>query len=113
MSERRARALERLLDQERHLIMQGQFDSLGDLTRKKSDALSGLGSWGLTADRMKKISAKVSRNQSLLDAAIRGIRAARQRVETVIETAGSLSTYTNSGKKAELGNQSGGLEKKA
>lgn len=113
MTERKAVALERLLEDERKLILAGQFDGLADVTDRKAAALTELADWKLPAARLSGIAARVSRNQALLDAAIRGIKDARIRIETVIGAAGTLATYDSQGKKADIGQSRTELRKKA
>lgn len=113
MSERKAAALERLLQDERHFILAGRFDDLQKVTERKLESLSQIPEWDLSADRLTQIATGVTRNQSLLDASIRGMKAARERINAVVGAAGSLSTYDHQGQKQDLGTPRMVLRKKA
>lgn len=113
MRENRGAALERLLKDEREMILAGRLDELQEIAPRKADALSQLPDWQLPADKLAALAAQVNRNQALLDAAIRGMKAARLRIESVIGAAGTLSTYDRSGQKSDLGKARNALTKKA
>lgn len=109
----RATALERLLREERELILSGRFDALGALAERKAAALARLPETPPAGPRLSALVQQLDRNQALLDAAIRGVAAARARIQTVIGAAGSLSTYDSRGLKSDIGQPRGDLRKKA
>ncbi len=113
MSDAEAVAFERLLDDERDVILSGQFDRLEGLAEGKFEALAQLPDWHLSEERLAALATRVTRNQSLLDASIRGIKAAQVRIESVIGAAGHLSTYDRNGQKSDLGQARNALRKKA
>lgn len=101
--------LEDLLDQTRDALLAGNLTGLADLAGRVetlAQALSGLDRQ--TANRLQR---KAERNASLLQAALRGIRAARQRVAE-IGAAASLTTYDAKGRREVLGGSTGLLPKR-
>ena len=113
MNEAAAVALERLLDEERAVILSGNFDRLQVLAPQKNDALARLPDWQLPEDRLTRLASQVNRNQTLLDASIRGIKAAQIRIESVIGAAGNLSTYDRQGQISDLGQVRNAMQLKA
>ena len=113
MSDRKAAAFERLLQDEREMILTGRFDAIADISARKAEALGELPDWDLPAARLGALARQVTRNQGLLDAAIRGMKAAQLRVESVLGSAGTLSTYNSYGQVSDLGQTRQTLQKKA
>lgn len=91
--------LEDLLDQTRDALLSGNIAALarlGPLVETQADLLPRLDA--TTADRLRR---KAERNAQLLQAAGRGLRAARDRLTDI--TAGpTLTTYDQRGRKASL-----------
>ena len=88
--------LEVLLDQTRDALIAGNFAVLSQLSAQVevlADALPHVDR--PTADRLRS---KADRNARLLQAAMRGIKAARQRLSD-ISTASTLSTYDARGRR--------------
>ncbi|HLQ17401.1 MAG TPA: hypothetical protein VK146_00345 [Tabrizicola sp.] len=88
--------LEDLLDQTAQALLAGDLAALSALTPQFESA-------GLPQDRgtAERVRAKAQRNARLLDAATRGVRAARLRVVEI--TRGPiLTTYDAQGQKAQL-----------
>ncbi len=113
MGDRVATVLETILREERTLILAGRFDALGPLTTRKADMLTRIPDANIPGPRLAALADQVTRNQALLDAAIRGMSAARTRIQAVIGAGSGLSTYDRRGQKSELAESKGTLRKKA
>lgn len=105
--------LEEFLEKERRAILGG---SLKDMSRiaKEKERLLDKGNFR-TPDRktLDRVRRKVERNQSLLAATIRGIRAVSIRMETLRNGPGELNTYDKTGQRRTLGGQQGNLHRRA
>ncbi len=105
--------LEDFLDKERMAILTG---SLGNMERiaKEKERLLDKGALQ-TPDRktLDRIRRKVERNQTLLAAAIRGIRAVSLRMEILRNGPGDLNTYDKTGQRKTLGGPQGNLHRRA
>jgi flagellar biosynthesis/type III secretory pathway chaperone len=95
-------ALEDLLDHERRMILAGQIDDLARGTRQKEQLISRLSN--LRDDRaLARVRAKAERNQALLAAAARGLKAARARIGQIASGGAPLRTYGCDGAATDLG----------
>ena len=98
-------ALERLLDQERQIILSGRIEALAPISAEKDRLLSRLGQshGGLhTLDHLRR---KADRNQQLLQAMARGIRTVSRRLEALkAQQTGRarFATYDQGGRSAQL-----------
>ncbi len=91
--------LEAVLDQTRDALIAGDFADLSKLAGKVEAMAVALPQLDRpTADRLRQ---KADRNARLLQAAQRGIRAARQRINE-INAGPSLSTYDMHGRRAVI-----------
>ncbi|GKY86700.1 hypothetical protein [Sinisalibacter aestuarii] len=97
-----ADALEDLLDRERALLIEGRIAQLDRATRHKAQLIARLAGAADTA-QLTRIRAKAERNQRLLQGAVRGIEAARQRLAHIGEPPVRLSTYSADGARRDLG----------
>ena len=88
-----------LLSEERHVILTGQFGQLSGLAGRKEALFQDLAAAAVTAPRLRRIGAQVSRNQRLLAAALNGLREVGDRLGLVREVRDTLSTYDSSGHK--------------
>lgn len=98
---RRARIL-KLLDQERHLILNGPLADLQPLVARREKAIAELDASAadLPKDFLVALREGATRNQSLLAASLEGARSARKQLETILAAAGELGTYTTDGEPA-------------
>ena len=72
--------LERLLEQERVALTDGDFDVLQRLGPDKERLLQLLPQLHGTPARMQAIANQIHRNQALLNAAMRGVKAAKMKI---------------------------------
>ena len=99
-------SLDDLLDGERRALLEGNLDDVARIHARKEqlidtlNLLNGGDYVGLTS-----LSAKVERNQTLLNTALSGIRSVARRLSAISRVRQSLDTYDSSGQKksAELG----------
>lgn len=88
--------LEELLDQTRAALMAGELTGLAELAERTERLAAAVPRTDrATAERLRR---KAERNARLLQAATRGIKAARQRL-TEIGSVPVLSTYDNRGRR--------------
>jgi len=106
-------ALEDFLDKERQAILNGSLMDMGRIAKEK-EALLDKGEF-LAPDRksLELIRRKIDRNQTLLAAAIRGVSAVRDRIETLRNGSGKFDTYDKSGQRTSLGGHKGNLHRRA
>lgn len=97
-----ADALDDLLDNERQMILEGQIEGLADTTRLKERLVTRLAD-DPTTPRLLRLRAKAERNQALLAAAARGLKAARSHLINMAGPAAPMRTYTANGAALDLG----------
>ena len=90
-----------LLDQVYAALLKSDFAALGDLTARLEREMAAP-SEKLTEARLRIVTRKAERNAACLQAAQRGIKAARRRLADIRSTANSLVTYDRSGRRAEV-----------
>jgi flagellar biosynthesis/type III secretory pathway chaperone len=93
-------ALDDLLDQERAAMLEGDLEKIARTLDLKQSLIERLNRLDM-ADRatLEALNAKVERNQSLLNAALEGIRAVARRLATMRRIRSSLDTYDANGRK--------------
>ncbi|WP_298563337.1 hypothetical protein [uncultured Aliiroseovarius sp.] len=106
-------ALRTLLEDERQMILNGDFRDLPALTKAKEDALSQLGESSATQKQLAELQTIAARNQSLLTAAANGIRSARKRLEAIRDRDQGIKTYTRTGASRILSRKPSSFEKRA
>jgi hypothetical protein len=92
--------LETLLDDTLTAIKSGDLTWLADLSLRAETAFATQGNCG--RDLAKRLQSKAKRNERLLAAAIKGVKAARQRVSD-FSSAGRFSTYDAGGQRDQVG----------
>lgn len=94
-------SLETVLDDVRAAVRRADFVRLGQLGPQLEVAMAQLAD---TVPRqvLLRLKIKAEENAALLDAARRGARAARRRVEEARRAAHGLQTYDNKGKRADF-----------
>lgn len=113
MADTSSKELLDLLRLERLAIISGAYEQVNNLSKRKSDLLSGLRRSRNSAETLKRIAAAIEHNQVLLAAAIKGIGAARDRLNALSKVKDTLSVYDKSGQMAQVPFAKPGLEKKA
>ena len=108
-----ADALDRLLEQERELILKGRLEALVRLGTEKIRLLEKLPTTQVDAETLERLRAKADRNQELLGAVIRGIRSVSQRLEALQNTQKELRTYDSGGHSQDLRRTKASFERKA
>ena len=91
--------LEEILDQTRDALLAGDLAALSGLDDRLAAAAEALPALGL--DTARRLQRKADRNARLLQAAGRGLRAARDRMAEIM-TGPGLATYDAQGRKALL-----------
>jgi flagellar biosynthesis/type III secretory pathway chaperone len=92
--------LAQLLEQERVALMSGDLAQLPAFIAGKERLLVALEQAAARPDAtaLERLKERATANQALLDAALRGVRAARARLETARSGGPALSTYDARGK---------------
>ncbi|MBK5946553.1 hypothetical protein CCR83_08950 [Rhodobacter veldkampii DSM 11550] len=103
--------LAQLLDTERKLIRSGQLGMLADIVAQKEYLVAILSLAG--AEKLAMLSNHLHENQQLLAAAIKGLRAARQRVEMIHRASHSLDSYDSQGRARSIGPACSSIERRA
>ena len=96
-----AEALDDLLEQERRLILDGRIVGLTGTTALKERLLVRLAEQTDTP-QLVRLRAKAERNQALLAAASRGLKAAGERLAALSTTSNPLRTYGADGAALDL-----------
>ena len=96
-------ALNGLLDAERRALLAGDLDALSDLLKDKEELIEAMNAARHhDADGLRRLDAKVQRNQLLLDGALEGIRSVASRVAELRKLRHSLETYDARGQKRSI-----------
>lgn len=96
--------LDALLDEERDALLAGNLEAMSALVERKEDLISALNARDpqqLQAD-LADLQGKVSRNQTLLDGALEGIRAVTGRLAEFRKIRLTLETYDQTGQKTAI-----------
>jgi hypothetical protein len=94
-------ALESLLDDMRARVRAADFAGLASLAPQLEAALADLDP-RRDAGALRRLKVKADQNADLLDAARRGLRAARRRLEETRRAAQGLQTYDVKGRRADI-----------
>lgn len=105
-------ALEDLLDKERLSILSGEFGGLRRFLAEKERLLQGIGTPEDGAN-LRRVKQKADRNQMMLQAAARGMRAISDRLANRATETGRLQTYDRAGQRILHGHGGGNLERRA
>ncbi|OCX63400.1 hypothetical protein BFP70_12155 [Thioclava sp. SK-1] len=107
-------AIEQVVDilrQERAAIRDADFPKMAILIARKEAAIEGIRSLPLI--KIRHIKEMSLANQRLLEAALKGIRAAQSRLSVIQQTARSFQSYDAMGRGQKISGQSGSVEKRA
>jgi len=104
-----------ILDEERRRIRAAEFAGLGRIAALKADLVTRLevAAGPLHAGRLAGIAVASRDNLRLLEAALRGLRAARTRIEAIRGAARGLSLYDDRGRALSIVPAGGGVERRA
>jgi len=105
-------SLEDLLDKERAAILSGNFGTLSRLMAEKERLLRAVGAPG-SARGLARIKQKADRNQAMLHAASRGVRAAADSLKKSAAGARPLKTYDRSGQRRDQAPARSNTERRA
>jgi hypothetical protein len=93
--------LETLLEDMAERVRRADFSTLALLAPQLETALTGLGG-AVDPAAMGRLRRKAEENAQLLEAARRGLRAARRRIEETRRAGAALQTYDGKGRRAEI-----------
>ena len=113
MSDRKTAALLALLNEERAALLKGDYVDLDRLSPSKQKMLASLPEHALSESNLKRVAHAIRRNQSLLAAAIDGIRAAQGKMSNLRAQRASFTTYDRSGSQRPVGEAQSVIERKA
>lgn len=103
----------RLLDEERKALLDGAIGALPEIHRALEAAMGALDDSALSEDALAALRDKARRNETLLQAARRGIERTVQRVKDCERAARGLTTYGRDGQMQAMGNGPQRMEKHA
>ncbi|WP_424943776.1 flagellar biosynthesis protein FlgN [Aliiroseovarius crassostreae] len=106
-------ALDALLDKEREILLSGQIEALPRLAPQKEKLLNQLPSAKATSQQVEALRRKADRNQELLVAVSKGIRAVSRRLEALRSQKTQLRTYDAGGHSKNLAKRATTFEKRA
>lgn len=104
--------LERLLQEERILLLRGDLQRLGPLVPRKEKLLRALITGPDDRPGIARLRALSERNQTLLQAAQRGIGAARTRLDQIARGT-PVGTYSRTGEKTQIARPVQTLQRRA
>lgn len=93
-----------LLDQVHAAVIAADYAGLENLDKQIQDIIRAVG-LSMDHDQLRRLQEKANRNALCLQAAGRGIRAAKRRLEEVRRAAAGLATYDGNGRRAAGGLQ--------
>lgn len=113
MSDRGVMQLLKLLEDERRAICTASFDVLDTLAEQKTQMFDMVVQGATGPADLNRINQKLLENQTLLAAAINGVRAARIRLDALQKVRVELNVYDQSGQMSKVKTSQHGMEKKA
>ena len=103
--------LKSLLVQEREILRKGAFAEMPALAQRKQELIGALE--GTPGSALADVRAQALRNQTLLDAALRGVRNARGRLQQIEEGARGFTGYDRNGQARRISRGEGTVEIRA
>lgn len=95
--------IEALLEQERAALLSGDLQAIGDLSDEKERLFNRLRQLGPEhLESLRELHEMASRNQTLLDGALQGIRLATARLSAHQRLRKSMDTYDPQGRKTAI-----------
>lgn len=95
--------MNRLLDQERSLLLKGDIAGLDPIAREKARLAPELGVTVTDEQNLQELRHKAMRNDQLLNAALKGVRAARTRLQEIRNGGAPMTTYGTDGQRHAIG----------
>jgi flagellar biosynthesis/type III secretory pathway chaperone len=102
-----------ILDDERTALLTARYEALVPLESAKTALLAQFAQATTSQEQLVGIKKKMDENQGLLEAAIAGTQAARDRIEALRNVRQGLSVYDKSGNLAMVPSQQSVVERKA
>ncbi len=97
--------IEELLERERKHVLRGDLSKFAELLNEKEELLQRLsGVQSEESPRVQMMQSRMQYNQSLLEAAMRGIKSASERLQDIRSVRDGVETYDNRGKRKHLPN---------
>jgi len=93
--------------------MSGSFAALAEIGPQKERLFAQLKARKIGPERLGRISAQLSRNQSLLTAAMAGLQEAMARLAVLRRADDGFDTYDSQGQRAKVNTARPGFERKA
>jgi hypothetical protein len=109
MAETALERLEKLVGDTAEALRRGDLSAIGPLAAQTTAALEALGGETEGA-RLQALREKAKKNALALEAAGRGVRAARRRLAEIVAARSGVQTYDNSGKTQRVGGVAGGMK---
>lgn len=113
MADNATTAILDLLEKERAMILTGDFDELAPLAPRKDALFARIGGESADADSLDRIGRSLARNQTLLAAALDGIKDAATRLGIVNDLRRGFATYDSAGQKSTVATARPAFERKA
>ena len=109
-----AQTLGAQLEQERLFLIRGDIDSLGEMAEAKRELLDSTPEESdIGAEDLSRLQRQAARNMTMIEAALRGVRSARQRLEDIKRVSHNLDTYSAKGAMKNLGDVPRNVERRA
>ena len=105
--------IEKLLAEERAAILAGSFDDVTRIAERKQALIEGLSTAAPPAADLRHIASEISRNQTLLAAAIDGIRSVVERLAELRRARDGFDSYGPKGVRTKVGGRPPAFERKA
>jgi hypothetical protein len=102
-----------LLADERHALLGARYDALAEIAVTKERCLQHLARTPPSKKGLQTLKSRLSENQRLIAAALRGVETARKRVEALEDVRDVLTTYDPFGKMTLTSKAQKTVEKKA
>jgi flagellar biosynthesis/type III secretory pathway chaperone len=112
-SDTSAQRLLALLAAERKALLAGELAALPDFVVAKERLTAALSSAPPEAGELVRLRVAAASNQALLEAALRGVKAARARIDAARSGGAALSTYDARGKSSTWGTGGSSFERRA
>lgn len=106
-----AEMLEAVLEVERFVLSTGNLGSLKEIIAEKARLIDKLSTED--AGSLGKLQESARRNQAMLDAALKGIRAAQQRVSAIMQAGHTLNSYDDQGRARRITGDHRNVERRA
>lgn len=95
--------LDTILEDERNVLLAGKLDEIPDLLGRKEELFDRLSDVNIESGAaLEELQSKVTRNQALLEGALRGIRSVADRMSALRHMRHSLDTYDQQGQRQTI-----------